>query len=428
MKEILDNFFSFLNRSPTSWHAAKEIGDRLLKADFKQLSEEESWHLEKGKSYFVVRDGSALAAFRLPKKPLRRTILLASHLDSPSLKLKPIAEVAGIGQISQFFTEVYGAPLLHTWLDRDLALAGRVIVKTAQKALETRLVFLNEHPLVIPSLAPHLDRSATEKGLQLNKQDHLRPIASLSREKPCTLESLLRQHCSFEELIASDLFLVPLEKASTLGPKGEMIAASRLDNLTSVYASLYALLASEAQDDALQMTIFFDHEEIGSNTFLGAESTFLGQTLDRIANLQEISGEGLFRFKSRTWCISADLAHGYHPNFADRFDPKNAPWLGDGVVLKTNAGQRYATSASSAAPLIELCRKKGWPLQMFASRSDIPSGSTVGSIVSAVCGIPAVDIGISGWAMHSIREIVSSQDQFSLCQLLKEVFHYAPES
>ncbi len=428
MKEILDGFIHFLNSSLTSWHAAKEIQARLTETGFSSLSEDASWNLEKGQSYFLVRDGSAVAAFRLPKKRAERTILLASHLDSPSLKLKPIPDTGGKGQISQFFTELYGSPLLHTWFDRDLALAGRVIVKTGKSSLESRLLFLKEHPLIIPSLAPHFDRSLTEKGLLINRQDHLRPIASISREKPLSLEQLLRRHSSFDELIAFDLFLVSMEKATFIGEKNEMIAAAKLDNLTSAYAALYALLASEPQDDALQIAIFFDHEEVGSESYLGAQSAFLSQILERIALHEGISGDDLFRFKSKTWCISADLAHGYHPNFGDRFDPKNAPWLGDGVVLKTNAQQRYATSATSAAPLIQICRKHSIPLQSFASRSDISCGSTVGSIVSAVLGISTVDIGIPSLAMHSIRETVSSHDQLALCKLLKEGLHYAPES
>lgn len=428
MKEILDGFIRFLNSSPTSWHAAKEIQARLAESGFSPLSEDASWNLEKGRGYFLVRDGSAVAAFRLPKKRTERTILLASHLDSPSLKLKPIADAGGAGQISQFFTEIYGSPLLHTWLDRDLALAGRVIVKTGRSPFESRLLFLKEHPLIIPSLAPHFDRSSPEKGLLINRQDHLRPIASLSKEKPLTLEQLVRRYSSFDELLAFDLFLVSTEQATLLGEKNEMIAAARLDNLTSAYAALYALQSSEPQDDALQIAVFFDHEEVGSGSYLGAKSAFLGEILERIALHEGISGDDLFRFKSRIWCISADLAHGYHPNFGDRFDPKNAPWLGDGVVLKTNAQQRYATTASSTAPLIEICRKHSIPLQTFASRSDISGGSTVGSIVSAVSGISTVDIGIASLAMHSIRETISTQDQLALCKLLKEGLHYAPES
>ncbi len=416
----MNEFFQFLESSPTVWHAAKEISDRLIAAGFIQLKEKESWKLEKGKGYFVVRDDAAVSAFRLPNSTPKRAVLLGSHLDSPSLKLKPKPEI-GTDKISQFATEVYGAPLLHTWLDRDLALAGRAIVKTADGKRESKLVFLDEQPLIIPSLAIHLDRSLSEKGLHINKQDHLRPIVSLGKAQ--SLTSLL----SIEEILAFDLYLVSLEKPTYIGLGQEMIAAPRLDNLSSAYASLFAMVESEPQDDVLQLSMFWDHEEIGSGTWLGAESSFLNQILERIALSEQITGDDFYRFKSQSWCVSADLAHGFHPNYKERYDSKNAPQLGDGVVLKTNAQLRYATSASSAAPLIEICKKNNWPLQTFAMRSDLPCGGTIGSIVSSVCGISTVDIGIAAWAMHSIRETVSTQDQLALCQLLKEVLNNAPE-
>lgn len=421
-----DAFFRFLNRSPTSWHAARETSERLAEAEFIPLLEQESWKLEKGKSYFVQRDDAAIAAFRLPKKTCRRAILLACHLDSPCLKIKPVPNVKTLN-MAQFSTEVYGSPLLHTWLDRDLAVAGRIVVRVGERK-EKKLVFLDDYPLIIPSLALHLNRSLNEQGLKINKQEHLRPIAALS-QKPELLKDLLHRHIPFDDLISFDLFLTPLEKPSYLGVQGEMISSARLDNLTSAFAVLHAMIGTERQDDdVLQLAIFFDHEEIGSRSWVGAESAFLSDLLERIASLQNISGDDFYCFKSRSWCISVDLAHGYHPNFPECYDMKNAPLLGGGVVLKMNAQQRYATSATSAAPLIEICHKKGIPWQTFAMRSDLPCGGTVGSIISAACGISTVDIGIAGWAMHSIRETVSTQDQISQCQLLKEVLHDAPES
>lgn len=413
----MQDFIRFLNSSPTSWHASRHIADRLAEADFIPLSEEEEWVLEKGKAYFVVRDSAALSAFRLPTHAPERAVILASHLDSPSLKLKPICDLSQY-RATQFSTEAYGSPLLHTWLDRDLALAGRVMVKGEKGLIESHLVFLDDYPMIIPSLALHLDRSVADKGLILNKQDHLKPIATISADKtPLTLETLLKKHLSFQELLSFDLFLAPLEEASLLGLGGELLASARLDNLTSAFACLFAMTKAK-QSHALQMAVFWDHEEIGSNTYLGAESFFVNQVLERICLHEKINREGYFRLKSRSYCISADAAHGYHPNFSDRFDPQNAPYLGDGVVLKTNAMQRYATSASTAAPLIHLSQKKKIKLQKFASRSDISSGSTVGSIMAAVAGIPTVDIGVASWAMHSIRETIALSDELDLCHLL----------
>ena len=423
MSALIENFIRFLNRSPTSWHAAKEIANRLAEADFTPLKESDRWVLERGKGYFVVRDDAALCAFRLPKATVQQAIILASHLDSPGLKLKPCPDIAR-PRLSQFGTEVYGTPLLHTWLDRDLCLAGRVLVQTGS-SIESHLVRLDDYPMTIPSLAYHLDRDIAITGLFLNKQEHLNPIASIqhSNNHPATVESLLHKHLSFEKLISFDLFLVPLEKASFVGAQSNLIAASRLDNLTSAYASLYAMLGSEIRAHALQLAIFWDHEEIGSKSYLGAESFFVNQVIERICHQEKIDQEDYYRLKSRSYCVSIDLAHGFNPNYPDKYDPLNSCYLGDGVVLKTNAMMRYATSAKTAAPLIQLCQEKGWTLQKNAFRSDIPSGSTVGSIMGAIAGFPTVDIGISGWAMHSIRETISAQDEIALCELLKALLN-----
>ncbi|MBF8263489.1 MAG: putative aspartyl aminopeptidase [Parachlamydiales bacterium] len=421
MNTLLTDFIRFLDRSPTVWHAAREVGNRLAQADFTPLFEEDRWVLERGKGYFVVRDDAAVCAFRIPKEPVKRTQILASHLDSPGLKLKPHADLHP-SRLSQFATEVYGSPLLHTWLDRDLALAGRVIVRTANGETESRLVFLDDYPMIIPSLAPHLDRSIAEKGLILNKQDHLNPICSIAHSKnhPATVQALLGKHIA-EPIVAFDLFLVPLQKASFVGAQSEMIASARLDNLTSAYASLYAIIEAQPSAQTLPLAIFWDHEEIGSKSYLGAESFFVNQVLERICTHEKIDREDYYRLKSRSYCVSSDLAHGFNPNYADRYDPQNSAHLGDGVVLKTSAMQRYATSGSTAAPLIRLCQEKKLPLQKFTFRSDIPSGSTVGSIMAAVAGFPSVDIGIAGWAMHSIRETIATHDQTALCELLKLV-------
>lgn len=420
MSAILNDFIRFLDKSPTSWHAAREVTNRLAQADFTPLFEEDRWVLERNKGYFVVRDDAAVCAFRIPKGTVKRTTILASHLDSPGLKLKPLPDIH-LPRMSQFATEVYGSPLLHTWLDRDLAIAGRIVVKNANNRPESHLVFLDDYPMIIPSLAHHLDRATAESGLKINKQDHLCPIASIANFKnhPASIESLLSKHISFDQLLSFDLFLVPLQKASYMGAKGELIAAAHLDNLSSAYASLHALVSAKPNLDSLQMAIFWDHEEVGSKSFLGAESFFVNQVLERICQHQKIDREDYFRLKSRSYCISADMAHGFNPNFAERYDPQNSCFLGDGVVLKTNAMQRYATSASTSSPLVELAKHKGISLQPCAFRSDIPSGTTVGAIMSAVAGFPTVDIGVPGWAMHSIRETIAALDEIALCELLK---------
>lgn len=413
----LEDFVRFLNRSPTVYHAAREISIRLAEADFTPLLEGEKWNLEPGKGYFVQREDTLIAAFRLPKKKPKSATILASHIDSPSLKIKPHPEIFSHG-IGQLGTEVYGAPLLHSWLDRDLAIAGRIVVMNSDGQCRSELVELDDYPVMIPGIAIHLERSIMEKGILVHKQDHLKPIFSIT-PKEKFLEEWLHKHHSFQQLISFDLFLVPLEKASYIGFENELIASYRLDNLTSAHASLNALIHSTVRDDAIQMALFWDHEEIGSMSYVGADSHFVNQILERICLQFKMDKEDYYCLKSRSLCLSGDLAHGFHPNFADKYDPQNAPYMGKGVVLKFNANQKYATSSVTAAPLIRIADKHQIALQKYASRSDIASGSTVGSIMAANLGIATADLGISGLAMHSIREIVSAQDQLSFCKLLK---------
>lgn len=412
---MLENFIHFLDHSPTVYHAAKELSRHLAEADFTPLYEGEKWKLEPGKGYFVSREDTLLCAFRLPKKGPESAILLASHIDSPCLKIKPQPESSshGIGQLS---TELYGGPLLYTWLDRDLAVAGRIVVLQKNGECESKIVYLDDYPVMIPGLAIHLNREVNEKGMVVHKQDHLKAIFTL-KSKDKHLEDWLRKHHSFEQLLSFDLFLVPLEKAAHLGFEDELIASYRLDNLTSAFASLYALTNAKARSNAIQMALFWDHEEIGSKTYAGADSLFVDQILERICLQYHKDREDYYRLKSRSLCLSCDVGHAFHPNFADKYDAQNAPLMGKGPALKFSS--KYATSGATAAPLVRLAQKHQLPLQTFASRSDLPSGSTVGAMMGANLGIPTVDLGLACWAMHSIRETISAQDQVALCHLLK---------
>lgn len=412
---MLDRFVRFLNRSPTVYHAAIEIGLALAEADFTPISENEKWDLEPGKGYFVVREDTLLAAFRLPKEKPRSSVLLASHLDSPALKLKPEPEgtTQGIGQLS---TEIYGGPLLHTWIDRDLSIGGRVLVLNQNGECETKIVLLDEYPVIIPGIAIHLNRDVNDKGLIVHKQDHLKAIFSLqNREKH--LENWIKKHHPFKKLLSFDLFLVPTEKAGFNGFNDEMISSYRLDNLTSAHASLEALLHAEPQKDRLQMAIFWDHEEIGSKTYAGADSLFVNEIFERICLQYKMDREDYYQMKSSSLCLSCDVAHAYHPNFPEKYDLQNAAFMGKGPVIKFST--RYATTGATAAPIFHIAEKHNIPLQTFASRSDLPSGSTVGAMMGATPGIPTVDLGIACWAMHSIRETIAKEDQIQLTKLLQ---------
>jgi aspartyl aminopeptidase len=420
MSRLLEDLSAFLDTSPTAWHAAAQIGNRFAIQDFTPLYEEEKWDLKKGESYFVVRGGS-VCAFSLPKAKAKKAVILASHTDSPAFKVKPRPEVQK-ENMTLLGAEIYGAPLLTSWLNRDLAIAGRVVVANKKGALEERLVFLHDIPLVIPQLAIHLDREVNEKGLVLNKQEHLFALMTLQdqeKNEKNTLEFLLRRHLSFHKLISFDLLLVPIEKSRYLGSEGEMIASYRLDNLSSAHACLMALsMAKKPSSDTLQIAIFYDHEEIGSRSLEGAASPFLEDTFKRIAMYTKMDEEEMSCLKSRSLCVSCDVAHALNPNYSGRYDPNHGPLLGKGVVLKYNSDLKYATSALTAARVIQAAQKLSLPLQSYVSRNDIPSGSTVGPIIAQGMGIPVVDLGIAQLSMHSAREVVSCQDFLDLCTLL----------
>ncbi len=405
MQYLLDDFRAFLQASPTSWHAVQQIGNRLAEKDFIPLSLEESWELEKGKRYFVVRGGS-LCAFALPKNGVKKATILATHTDSPALKLKPQPQ---IDQENMLLLEVeaYGSPLLSSWLNRDLAIAGRVVIQNGKNPPEEQLVFFEDAPLCIPQLAIHLDREVNDKGLILNKQEHMRPIAALGKY-PAYLEHLLKQ-----KILSFDLFLVPIEGPRYLGPACEMLASYRLDNLASAHAALTAI-AQAKPSSQLQVALFSDHEEVGSRSDEGAGSTFLADVLKRL----EIPEKEWVRVPSESLCVSIDVAHAFNPNYPQRYDPNHQPLMGKGIVLKYNADHKYTTNALTAAPILQACEKLSLSHQNFACRSDMPCGSTVGPIISAGLGIPGVDIGCPVFSMHSTREVIGIQDYLDMCKLL----------
>jgi aspartyl aminopeptidase len=412
MSHILEDLKVFLENSPTAWHAVQEMGNRLASIDFTPLDESEKWELEVGKKYFVQRGGS-LCAFATPQGKPTKINLIASHTDSPALKLKPNPEIISQNMVV-LETEVYGSPLFNSWLNRDLAIAGRIMVQNGRE-IEEKLVFIDEAPLFIPQLPVHLDRDVNQKGVVLNPNDHLRPILTLNEKHK--LLNLLKNQVSFETLLSFDLFLVPIENIRFMGVEGEMMAGYRIDNLASAHACT-AAIASTPIGKALQIALFTDHEEIGSRTAEGAASPLLADTLKRIAYALGWSEEDLMRLKSKSLAISVDVAHAYNPNFAQKYDPQNSPLPGKGIVIKYNADKKYASDAKTAAPIIASCKKLKLAAQAFAARSDMPCGSTIGPIVAQSLGLPTVDIGIPIFSMHSAREVLACQDHLDMCQLL----------
>ncbi len=415
MSNVLDDLMHFIQASPTPWHAAVAVGERLASVDFTPLDEKTPWKLKKGERYFVQREGS-ICAFTLPKSKPTHLKILGAHTDSPGLKIKPNPSLQS-HSFHQLETDIYGGPLLSSWLNRDLALAGRLIVEDAQGKIKEKLIFLDEAPLIIPQIAIHLDREVNDKGLLIDKQDHLRPILTLNPSEKPQLEPLLRQYVNFKHLLAFDLFLVPLEPPRLLGMKGEMIASYRLDNLASSHACLTAI-ASASPSSTLQVMLLWDAEEIGSRSSEGAASSFAADLFKRIQQVYNLSEEEWLCLKPSSLCISVDVAHAYNPNYPKKYDPNHQPIPGNGIVIKYNADKKYATDAKTAAAVTAACKHLKLPFQSYATRSDLTSGSTIGPIFASQMGIPTVDIGTPLLSMHSIREILAAADHLQLCRLL----------
>jgi len=424
MAHILTDFKAFLDSSPTSWHAVEQLGNRFAMQDFSPLSENEKWQLEPGKNYFFTR-GGALCAFSLPESTPNRALIVTSHTDSPSLKIKP-KPTFHKENMALLGVEVYGSPLINSWLNRDLGIAGRIVITNGNDEPEERLVFVDDAPLFIPQLAIHLDKDVNEKGLILNKQEHLCPVLGLEKtsDNPlAALEKLLRRHLSFHSLLSFDLFLAPLEQARFMGCEGEMLASSRLDNLAGVHASATALAGcTRSSENCLRIALFLDNEEIGSHTKEGAGSPLLSDVLKRIALALKIDEEEQILIKNNSLCVSVDMAHALNPNFMQKYDPNHQPLLGKGIVLKHNADHKYATNARSSAVIVSACHELNLSLQNFVSRADMPCGSTVGPIIAHTEGINTVDIGCPQLSMHSIREVMACQDYLDMSRLLNFLF------
>ncbi len=416
----LSDLLSFLQGSPTAWHATQEIGNRLAEQDYTPLDEQEKWELSPGGSYFVERGGS-ICAFILPKELPKSATILASHTDSPALKLKP--NPLFIEDNLPFLrVETYGSPILSTWMNRDLVIAGRILLSEGDE-VKQNLLFLESAPVLIPSLAIHLERETNDKPKKIDREHHLCPILGIE-SKNKSPEKIFEELLGIKQgdLLGADLYLVPFETPRILGHHSEMVASYRIDNLASAHASLLALLAAEKHPkERIQMAIFWNHEEVGSGSDEGASSPFFIDMLKRMTLSYKMGEEDFLRMKQSSHVISIDMAHAYHPGYKKKYDKENAPKIGKGIVLKYNANQRYATSGLTAAKIVKICQKKKIPYQSFASESNLPCGSTVGAIAAAKTGIQTVDIGLAQFSMHAARELIAINDHLDLCKLLKSI-------
>ncbi len=417
------DLLTFIDASPSPYHAIKEVLSRL--GEFTPLDERQHWRLEPGSLAYVVRGGGSLVAFRVGQSSPADAgfLLLGAHTDSPNLRVKPQPNISTQGY-HQLAVETYGGLLLHTWLDRDLSLAGRVSLRNSAPAI----VRFSDPVCRIPSLAIHLDRELNSRGLQLNAQTHGLPVIGLAQpdQNFAFLDVLaeqvgtaLNRSVSPEDISGFDLCLFDTQPSTIGGKDNEFIFAPRLDNLASCHAALRALLES-SPTQATQVIALWDHEEVGSQSAIGARSQFLHSTLSRILETFGESGEqSIARAFARSLLVSADMAHAVHPNYAERHDKQHRPKLGNGPVIKKNANQSYATDGPSAAVFVEACREVGVTPQRFVSRNDMPCGSTIGPISAARLGIRTLDVGNPMLSMHSCRELAATADVTPMIAVLR---------
>ncbi len=392
-----DDLRQFVDVSPTPFHAVAEMVRRLAGGGFSPLTEADRWVLAPGDQRYVVREGS-LVAFRVGTAPLADAgaRLIGTHTDSPTFTVRPRHEVTRVGY-RLVGVEPYGGLLAHTWMDRDLTLAGRVVDADGT----SRLVRLPGSPLRLPSLAIHLDRSVRE-GLTLDPQRHLVPVLGLDSE-PALLEQL-----DARDALGFDLVLTDTQPAGTTG--SDWVVAPRLDNLGSCHSATHALLAAPAAAHT-QVFIANDHEEVGSGSAEGARGSFLEDTLRRlVAATGDHDPQAFHQAAARSRLVSADMAHAVHPNYSERHEPEHTPRLGGGPVIKHNANQAYATDAGTGAWFAARAASAGVPVQHFVTRADLPCGSTIGPLTATRLGIPTVDVGSPLLSMHSCRELVASED------------------
>ncbi|TXI45337.1 M18 family aminopeptidase [Methylophilus sp.] len=417
----------FIDHSPSPWHAVEAVANQLKAHGFKNLRENEPWQFKQGGKYFVVRDGGSIIAFTLGQQAIADSgfRIVGAHTDSPGLRLKPQAAYSTEGT-AQLGVEVYGGPILATFTDRDLSLAGRVVIRGAQ-GLETRLVRLDQPIARLPNLAIHMNREVNDKGLVLNKQTGLPLIfghaANTAVAKQLLTETLAGKLAVPAEAIAGwDLALYDTQKGSFWGIAQEFIANSQLDNLASCHAALEALIQNP-KPAATTICALFDHEEVGSESAIGAGGSFLLDVINRICLSSGLTQEDQLRSFANSFFISADMAHAFQPNHAGSYEPCHHVHINQGPVIKTNANQRYSTNAVTAARFIQLCEQAKVPHQQYAHRTDLGCGSTIGPIMAAQLGIATVDVGNPMWAMHSIRESAGVLDHSYMIATLQQ--HYA---
>lgn len=421
-QDLLD----FIDASPSPWHAVATAEQRLQAGGFLRLQENRRWQLEPGGRYYAIRGGSSIIAFILGQGALEECgfTIIGAHTDSPGLRLKPNAAHSCDG-VARLGVEVYGGPILATFTDRDLSLAGRINVRTAA-GFETRLLRFDEPLVRLPNLAIHMNREVNEQGLKLHKQNEL-PLILAMLQKGVDADPLFMNHVAEKlsvessDILTADFNVYDTQKGVFWGAEQEFIANSQLDNLASCHAALTALLTTE-NPSATCIAAFFDHEEVGSGSSVGADGSFISDVIERIANSRNLDEEARHCAYNNSFFISADMAHGWHPNFPAAYEPHHHVMINAGPVIKANANQRYSTSPDTAARFMLLCEQAGVPYQQYVHRTDLGCGSTIGPMVAAQLGMPTVDVGNPMWAMHSLRESAGVLDHGYMIGVMLEAF------
>ena len=422
--ELID----FLYDSPSACHGVKATQRILNENGFIEIKEEDKWDLKSKGKYYVIKNDSALIAFEIGSEDIEQVgfRLIGAHTDVPGFRIKPNPQMISEGKYVKLNTEVYGGPILHTWYDRPLGIAGKVALKGASPLKpEIRLVNINKPLLIIPSLAIHMNREVNE-GYKINRQVDTLPLLGLINdklEKEDYLMNILAQELKVnkEDILNFELGLYEYEKGSLIGMNEELISSGRFDDLWMVYAGIKALVDSK-ENVATKVMICIDNEEIGSLTAEGANSTLLNNILERIALGLGKDREGYYRALANSIMISADLAHAVHPNLGDKHDPTNRPVLEGGPVLKIAASGSYSTDSFNGAVFAGICEAAGVPFQKFVNRSDVRGGTTIGPVTAANLTIPVIDMGAPVIGMHSIRELASVKDNYYTIKAFTEFF------
>lgn len=421
MYESIHELLEFAQKSTSPWHTVKTAAEMLEKAGFKELDWQKVWQKGLQGRFYTKIYGSTLAAFTLGKDNTNKLRISAAHTDFPSFRIKPNASMIkeNYGMLN---IEGYGGMMLYSWLDRPLSMAGKIVLR-GKSVFEPKVELIDfSRPLMtIPSLAIHMNRNVNEEA-KFNKQTKMLPLAAVWGKDKADKEyfkEYLAQELGIlsQDILSWELSLYPYEAGCQLGMAGELVSAARLDNITSCVACLKGIISAKAEE-GLNITLLFDNEEIGSRTKQGAASAVYMQLLERIYQLQGKEKDELWADVANGFMLSVDVAHAVHPNYTDKADPTCKPYLNGGVVIKEAASQSYAGDAEAVAIVTELCNANNIPYQHFVNRNDVPGGSTLGSIASALVPIRTMDIGVPILAMHSARETMGSLDQEAINNLL----------